>query len=354
MNTLRPNPDWLSIGEAADLLQVSRDTLRRWEKRGKIRSYRSPTNRRMYKRAEILEIYQLHEEDDLPYMEENEFIEDAEEQGTDDKPVLGQAETASTNTQTPSPFQPQTLTSSPVTQSGQTPSAVMSVNRTFSLNPQLNNINTDSETPESTTKINQTQPTQIENQPYHIPAPITESVRPEPISSVGFTNTQTVPGLTQQSTSIGSSTPPISMHGETPTFDRHPIENQQTNTTPNYASTFFLPPKSLTPSISEPATMHPAPMRSSIENTDTSPTQTISKPIQTSPFTVSPIEFTSSTTSPSTSNHTSSALRSTYTPPQSSSSSTNLVVLKVITSVLIAILVILGLAIAIIIFTSYN
>jgi len=40
--------DWLSIGEAAKFLGVSRDTLRRWEKRGKIKSYRTPGGRRRY------------------------------------------------------------------------------------------------------------------------------------------------------------------------------------------------------------------------------------------------------------------------------------------------------------------
>ncbi len=40
--------DWLSIGEAAEYLGVSRDTLRRWEKRGKIKSYRTPGGRRRY------------------------------------------------------------------------------------------------------------------------------------------------------------------------------------------------------------------------------------------------------------------------------------------------------------------
>jgi excisionase family DNA binding protein len=47
------NEEWLSIGDAAKLLNVSRDTLRRWEKKGKIKVYRSPTNRRRYKKSEI-------------------------------------------------------------------------------------------------------------------------------------------------------------------------------------------------------------------------------------------------------------------------------------------------------------
>lgn len=40
--------EWLSIGEAAKYLGVSRDTLRRWEKRDKIKSYRTPSGRRKY------------------------------------------------------------------------------------------------------------------------------------------------------------------------------------------------------------------------------------------------------------------------------------------------------------------
>lgn len=40
--------DWLTIGEAAKYLGVSKDTLRRWEKRGKIKSYRTPGGRRRY------------------------------------------------------------------------------------------------------------------------------------------------------------------------------------------------------------------------------------------------------------------------------------------------------------------
>ena len=39
---------WLTIGDAAKYIGVSKDTLRRWEKRGKIKPTRSPTNRRYY------------------------------------------------------------------------------------------------------------------------------------------------------------------------------------------------------------------------------------------------------------------------------------------------------------------
>jgi len=45
--------DKLSIGEAAKYLGVSRDTLRRWEKKGKITPERSPSNRRYYLKEEL-------------------------------------------------------------------------------------------------------------------------------------------------------------------------------------------------------------------------------------------------------------------------------------------------------------
>lgn len=48
---------WLSIGEAAELVGVSRDTLRRWEKKGKVKVYRTPTNRRTYKQSELEELF---------------------------------------------------------------------------------------------------------------------------------------------------------------------------------------------------------------------------------------------------------------------------------------------------------
>lgn len=48
---------WLSIGEAAEFLGISRDTLRRWEKKGKVKVYRSPTNRRIYKQADLDLLY---------------------------------------------------------------------------------------------------------------------------------------------------------------------------------------------------------------------------------------------------------------------------------------------------------
>lgn len=47
---------WMSIGQAAKYLGVSRDTLRRWEKAGKIKAFRSPTNRRYYTKKQLYEL----------------------------------------------------------------------------------------------------------------------------------------------------------------------------------------------------------------------------------------------------------------------------------------------------------
>ena len=44
---------WLSIGQAAAYLGISRDTLRRWEKKGKIKVGRSPSNRRYYTKNQL-------------------------------------------------------------------------------------------------------------------------------------------------------------------------------------------------------------------------------------------------------------------------------------------------------------
>lgn len=47
---------WLSIGEAAKYLGISKDTLRRWEKKGKIKSVRSPSNHRYYTQNQLNQI----------------------------------------------------------------------------------------------------------------------------------------------------------------------------------------------------------------------------------------------------------------------------------------------------------
>jgi excisionase family DNA binding protein len=45
--------NWIPISEAATYLRVSKDTLRRWEKQGLLKAYRSPTNHRYYDKKEL-------------------------------------------------------------------------------------------------------------------------------------------------------------------------------------------------------------------------------------------------------------------------------------------------------------
>lgn len=45
--------DLLPVGEAAALLGVHVDTLKRWEKAGRITSVRTPTGHRRYDRADV-------------------------------------------------------------------------------------------------------------------------------------------------------------------------------------------------------------------------------------------------------------------------------------------------------------
>jgi len=47
---------WWSIGKAAKYLGVSRDTLRRWEKKGKIKPPRSPSGHRYYNQKLLDEV----------------------------------------------------------------------------------------------------------------------------------------------------------------------------------------------------------------------------------------------------------------------------------------------------------
>jgi excisionase family DNA binding protein len=50
---LKALSELLSSGEAALLLGVSKDTLRRWEKAGRIRSLRLPNQHRRYRRSDL-------------------------------------------------------------------------------------------------------------------------------------------------------------------------------------------------------------------------------------------------------------------------------------------------------------
>lgn len=47
----------LSIGEAAEYLGTSVDTLRRWDKKGKVETYRSPGGHRYFKRSDLDELF---------------------------------------------------------------------------------------------------------------------------------------------------------------------------------------------------------------------------------------------------------------------------------------------------------
>jgi molybdopterin-binding protein len=46
-------PERVSLGEAARMIGVSADTLRRWDRAGKIRTTRDPRNRRLVSLAEV-------------------------------------------------------------------------------------------------------------------------------------------------------------------------------------------------------------------------------------------------------------------------------------------------------------
>ncbi|ORA83316.1 helix-turn-helix domain-containing protein [Mycobacterium malmoense] len=45
--------EFLAVGEAAGLVGVSVDTLRRWERNGRIIALRTPTGHRRFRRADI-------------------------------------------------------------------------------------------------------------------------------------------------------------------------------------------------------------------------------------------------------------------------------------------------------------
>ena len=47
------HPEWLPIGEVARILNVSVDTIRRWEGEGRIEATRTPGQQRRFARAEV-------------------------------------------------------------------------------------------------------------------------------------------------------------------------------------------------------------------------------------------------------------------------------------------------------------
>lgn len=57
--------NWLSIGQAAEYLGISRDTLRRWEKKDMLSPTRSPTNRRYYTQSILDEVMKKKQGKDI-------------------------------------------------------------------------------------------------------------------------------------------------------------------------------------------------------------------------------------------------------------------------------------------------
>jgi len=49
--------EYIKIKEAAELLQVTPTTLRNWDRKGKLKTYRHPMNNyRLYKKSELLSL----------------------------------------------------------------------------------------------------------------------------------------------------------------------------------------------------------------------------------------------------------------------------------------------------------
>jgi len=59
MKQPQSRPKLFPIGPAAQYLNVSRDTLRRWEKKGQLKPYRTPTNRRLYTKKQLDKLLSL-------------------------------------------------------------------------------------------------------------------------------------------------------------------------------------------------------------------------------------------------------------------------------------------------------
>jgi len=142
--------DWITIGEAADLLQVSRDTLRRWEKKGKISSYRSPSNRRMYKKSEITEAYQQADDIETQEQHESEAPNIALVSPTY-KPVLNKVQSISSNnysvntTPINNPFTSPAATFSNLSNSNENPITQVQSNDAFTANKMVNSSKLTSE-----------------------------------------------------------------------------------------------------------------------------------------------------------------------------------------------------------------
>ena len=53
----KPMPEYLKIHEAADLLKITKQTLRNWDKQGKLTPHRHPLNNyRLYKKSDLIKL----------------------------------------------------------------------------------------------------------------------------------------------------------------------------------------------------------------------------------------------------------------------------------------------------------
>ena len=53
----KPMPEYLTIHEAADLLKITKQTLRNWDKQGKLKPHRHPLNNyRLYKKSDMVKL----------------------------------------------------------------------------------------------------------------------------------------------------------------------------------------------------------------------------------------------------------------------------------------------------------
>ena len=53
----KPMPEYLKIHEAADLLKITKQTLRNWDKQGKLKPHRHPLNNyRLYKKSDMVKL----------------------------------------------------------------------------------------------------------------------------------------------------------------------------------------------------------------------------------------------------------------------------------------------------------
>lgn len=54
LSSMDDTKEFLSVGEAAEILEVSAQTLRRWEKSGAITALRTPGGQRRFRRADVV------------------------------------------------------------------------------------------------------------------------------------------------------------------------------------------------------------------------------------------------------------------------------------------------------------